>query len=74
MTDKRIIIAYQKTLDEIEKSLKGIHYPLCDMEKYVFDYETDEVDEEVQNIHKGYMQISKAISNLRKLKGINNDR
>ena len=41
MTDKRIIIAYQETLDEIEKSLKGIHYPLCDMEKYVFDYETD---------------------------------
>ena len=74
MTDKQIILAYQKTLDEIEKHLKEIHYPLCNMEKYAFDYETDEVDEEVQNIHKGYMQISKAISNLRKLKGLYNDR
>ena len=74
MTDKRIIIAYQKTLEEIEQNLKNIHYPLCDMEKYAFDYETDEVYEEVQNIHKGYMQISKAISNLRKIKGVNNDR
>ena len=73
MTDKRIIIAYQKTLDEIEKSLKCIHYPLCDMEKYVFYYETDEVDEEVKNIHKVHMQISQAISNLRKLKGISNE-
>ena len=44
------------------------------MEKYVFDYETDEVNKEVQNIHKGYMQISKAISNLRKLKGVSDDR
>ena len=74
MTDKQIKYAYKSTLDEIEKNLKNIHYPLCDMEKYVFDYETDKVDEEVQNIHKGYMQISKAISNLRKLKGISNDR
>ena len=74
MTDKQIIIAYQKILDEIEQGLKTIHYPLCNMEKYAFDYETDEVDEEVQNIHKGYMQISKAISNLRKLKGLYNDR
>ena len=72
MTDKQIIIAYQKTLDEIEKHLKKIHYPLCNMEKYAFDYETDEVDEEVRNIHKGYMQIIKAISNLRKLKGLSN--
>lgn len=72
MTDKQIIIAYQKTLDEIEQGLKTIHYPLCDMEKYAFDYETDEVDEEVKNIHKGYMQIQQAINNLRKLKGINN--
>ncbi len=74
MTDKQIIEAYKKTLDEIEQGLMTIHYPLCDMEKYVFDYETDEVDEEVKNIHKGYMQIQQAISNLRKLKGLNNDR
>lgn len=60
--------AYKETLDEIEKCLKGIHYPLCDMEKYAFDYETDEVDEEVQNIHKGYMQIQTAINKLRKLR------
>ena len=59
---------------KLKKSLKCIHYPLCDMEKYIFFYETDEVDEEVKNIHKGYMQISQAISNLRKLKGISNDR
>ena len=44
------------------------------MEKYVFDYGTDKVNKEVQNIHKGYMQISKAISNLIKLKGLRNDR
>ena len=74
MTEKQIKNAYKSTVDEIEQNLKNIHYPLCDMEKYVFDYETDEVDEEVKNIHKGYMQISKAISNLRKLKGISNDR
>ena len=74
MTDKQIKHAYKSTLDEIEQNLKNIHYPLCDMEKYAFDYETDEVYEEVQNIHKGYMQISKAISNLRKLKGVSNDR
>ena len=74
MTDKQIKNAYKSTLDEIKQNLKNIHYPLCDMEKYAFDYETDEVYEEVQNIHKGYMQISKAISNLRKLKGVNNDR
>ena len=60
--------AYKITLDEIEKYLKGIHYPLCDMEKYVFDYETDEVNEEEQNIHKGYMQIQMAINRLRKLR------
>ena len=60
--------AYKKTLDEIEKYLKGIHYPLCDMEKFVFDYETDEVNDEVQNIHRGYMQIQTAINNLRKLR------
>ena len=60
--------AYKETLDEIEKCLRGIHYPLCDMEKYAFDYDTDEVNQEVQNIHKGYMQILTAINNLRKLK------
>lgn len=60
--------AYKETLDEIEKCLKGIHYPLCDMEKFVFDYETDEVNDEVQNIHRGYMQIQTAINNLRKLR------
>lgn len=59
---------YKETLDEIEKCLKGIHYPLCDMEKFVFDYETDEVNDEVQNMHKGYMQIQTAINNLRKLR------
>lgn len=74
MADKQIIEAYKKTLDEIEQGLMTIHYPLCDMEKYVFDYETDEVDEEVKNIHQGYMQIQQAISNLRKLKGLSNDR
>ena len=73
MTDKQIIDEYKSTLDEIEQNLKNIHYPLCDMEKYVFDYETDEVNEKVQNIHKGYMQISEAISDLRKLKGVSND-
>lgn len=61
--------AYNKTLNEIEKGLKTIHYPLCDMEKYVFDYETDELNEEVQNIHNGFMQIQKAINNIRKLRG-----
>ena len=60
--------AYKETLDEIEKCLKGIHYPLCNMEKFVFDYETDEVNELVQNIHKGYMQIQKSINELRKLR------
>lgn len=60
--------AYKETLDEIEKCLKSIHYPLCDMEKFVFDYETDEVNDEVQNIHRGYMQIQTAIKNLRKLR------
>lgn len=74
MEDKQIIKAYQETLDKIEQGLKTIHYPLCDMEKYAFFYETDEVDEEVQNIHKGYMQICKAINNLRKLKGISDGR
>ena len=61
--------AYNKTLDEIVKGLKIIHYPLCDMEKYAFDYETDELNEEVQNIHNGFMQIQKAINNIRKLRG-----
>lgn len=61
--------AYKETLDEIEKCLKGIHYPLCDMEKYVYFYETDEINNEVQNIHTGYMQILNAINNLRKLRG-----
>ena len=74
MTNKQIENAYKLTLNEIKQSLKNIHYHLCDMEKYVFDYEIDEVVEEVQNIHKGYMQIRNAISSLRKLKGINNDR
>lgn len=64
------IEAYKQTLNEIETSLKGIHYPLCEMEKYVFDYETDDIDEQVQNIHKGYMQILTAINTLRQLKGI----
>lgn len=64
----RIKQAYKETLDEIEKCLKGIHYPLCDMEKYAYDEETDKVYEEVNNIHKGYMQIQKAINNLRKLR------
>ena len=40
------------------------------MEKYVFDYDTDEINEQVQNIHKGYMQIQTAINNLRKLKDL----
>ena len=74
MTDEKVKNAYKLTLNEIKQNLKNIHYHLCDMEKYVFDYETDEVVGEVQNIHKGYMQIRNAISNLRKLKGINNDR
>ena len=74
MADKQIENAYKLTLNEIKQSLKNIHYHLCDMEKYVFDYEIDEVVEEVQNIHKGYMQIINAISSLKKLKGINNDR
>ena len=74
MTDEKVKNAYKLTLNEIKQNLKNIHYHLCDMEKYVFDYETDEVVGEVQNIHKGYMQISKAISNLIKLKGLRNDR
>lgn len=40
------------------------------MEKYAFDYETDEINNEVQNIHTGYMQIQNAINNLRKLKEV----
>ena len=43
MTDEKIKNAYKLTLNEIKQSLKNIHYHLCDMEKYVFDYETDEV-------------------------------
>lgn len=57
-----------RTLNKIENHLKAIHYPLCCMEKYVFDYESDEIDEEVKNIHEGYMQIQKAINNIRELK------
>lgn len=64
----------KKTLDVIENNLKSIHYPLCGLEKYVFDYETDEINEEVQNIHNGYMQIQQAINNLRKLSEVNNGR
>ena len=60
--------AYKQTLDEIETSLKQIHYPLCCMEKYAYDEEPDEVYEEVNNIHKGYMQIQTAINHLRKLR------
>jgi len=65
--------AYKKTLNEMETSLKQIHYPLCCLEKYVFDYETDEINVEVQNIHKGYMQIQNAINELRKLKKVNEE-
>ena len=61
--------AYTETLNEIEKSLKCIHYPLCDMEKYVFDEETDDINELVEQIHQGYMQIQIAINKLRKLRG-----
>ena len=61
--------AYNETLNEIEKNLKGIHYPLCDMEKYVFDCESDEINELVQKIHLGYMQIQDAVNKLRKLRG-----
>ena len=69
MTDKQMKYEYKSTLDEIEQNLINIHYPLCDMERYVFFYETDEeVKEELKNIHKGYMQISNAIRNLRKLR------
>ena len=60
--------AYSKTLNKIENALKAIHYPLCDMEKYVFDYETDELNEEVQKIHNGFMQIQEAINKIRKLR------
>lgn len=56
-------------LDQIEKSLKEIHYPLCSLEKYTFDYEPDEVDDQVKNIHKGYMEIQTAINKIRKLTG-----
>ena len=61
--------AYNKTLNEIESALKSIHYPLCNMEKYVFDYESDELNEKVQKIHNGYMQIQEAINEIRKLRG-----
>ena len=64
--------AYKQTLDEIEKCLKGIHYPLCDMEKYAFDYDTDEINKAVQNIHNGYMQIQQAVNDCRKIKEIEN--
>ncbi len=52
-------------LDEIEKTLKKIHLPLCNLEKYVFDYENDNINKQVQNIHKGYMEIQIAINKLR---------
>lgn len=62
-------------LEQINKTLKEIHYPLCQLEKYVFDFENDEVNEQVQNIHKGYMIIQRAIYKLKSLKkGVNNDR
>ena len=69
MADKQMKYEYKSTLDQIEQNLINIHYPLCDIETYVFFYETDEeVKEELKNIHKGYMQISNAIRNLRKLR------
>lgn len=55
-------------LNEIENNLKTIHYPLCQLEKISYFNESDDVDNEVQNIHKGYMQIQTAINHLRKLK------
>lgn len=56
-------------LEQINKTLKEIHYPLCQLEKYVFDFENDEVNEQVQYIHKGYMIIQRAIYRLKALKG-----
>lgn len=55
-------------LKQINKTLEDIHYPLCQLEKYVFDFENDEVNEQVQNIHKGYMIIKRAIYELKVLK------
>lgn len=52
-------------LDEIEKNIKKIHLPLCNLEKYVFDYENDNIYKQVQNIHKGYMEIQIAINKIR---------
>lgn len=54
-------------LDEIEKNLKKIHFPLCDLEKYAFDYENDSVNKQIQNIHKGYMEIQTAINKLKEI-------
>lgn len=65
--------AYKRTLDEIEINLKGIHSPLCDMEKHVFDCESNEMYKLVQDIHNGYMQIQQAINKLRKVKGIDDN-
>ena len=61
-------------LDKIQKALKEIHYPLCELEKYTFFNSPDEIDEEVQNIHIGYMEIQKALNTLRQLNEVNNDR
>ena len=55
-------------LKQINKALEEIHYPLCQLEKYVFDFEDDEVNDQVQNIHKGYMIIQEAIFKLMLLK------
>lgn len=48
-------------LQQINRTLKDIHYPLCQLEKYVLDFENDEVNEQVQYIHKGYIIIQRAI-------------
>ena len=61
-------------LEQINKALKDIHYPLCRLEKYVFNYGNDEVNEQVGNIHKGYMIIQRAIDRLKFLNEVNNDR
>lgn len=55
-------------LKQINKTLEEIHYPLCQLEKYVFDSENDEVNDQVQNIHEGYMIIKRAIYKLKILK------
>ena len=60
-------------LEQINKALKDIHYPLCRLEKYVFNHENDEVNEQVGNIHKGYMIIQRAIDRLKFLNEVNNE-